>query len=163
MTIERFWNLNYFYTYTLLIKLGDNLFQKPIFFLFPVIFKSKSPKAKAAYHNILNSENGGMRSIFAYNAMFLTTIILFSTIAFYIAVIFGFNYEDKIIYVLFIVLLSAYFTNYSLLGRKSVQTKYFKEFSKHESSKGYVIAIFFHLVIFTTFILSLYFFGNVSI
>ena len=158
--MERTWNYFFYSTLKLQILLGDLLFQKPIYFIilnvFPFLRKNEA-KGLKEYKKVMNNKDYGFNIGFAFGFMFLTTMIIYTSICLYLVKLLNLEVGDAIYYYFIVIVVLSYATNYLFLYRADTYRKYFDEFEKTSSkSLIYPSAILFHLGIFGFGILSIH-------
>ncbi|MFA6924924.1 MAG: hypothetical protein WC223_11815 [Bacteroidales bacterium] len=158
--MERIWNYFFYSTWKLQILLGDLLFQKPIYFIilniFPFLRKNEA-KGLKEYKKVMNNKDYGFNIGFAFGFMFLTTMVIYSSICLYIVKLLNIEVGDTIYYYFIVVVALSYLTNYLLLYRSDAYKKYFDEFDKvNNKSLIYLSAVLFHLGIIGFGILSIH-------
>jgi hypothetical protein len=159
--MERIWNYFFYSTWNLQTNLGEMLIRKPIYFimltLFPFLRKNVHNGTKS-YNRVMNNKDYGFNIGFAFGFMFLTTMLIYSSLSLYLVELLNIKVGDTIYYYFIAVVVLSYLTNYLLLYRSNTYKKYFNEFDKiNNKSLIYLSSILFHLCVFGFGILSIYF------
>jgi len=143
--MERIWNYLFYSTWNLQINLGEILIQKPIHFimlnLFPFLRKNKQKGVKD-YKRVMNNKDYGFNIGFAFGFMFLSTMIIYSSICLYLVKLLNIEVGDTIYYYFIVVVALSYITNYLFLYRSDIYKKYFDEFDKENSKLNYLPVVF---------------------
>lgn len=159
--MEKIWNYFFYSTWYVQLNLGETLIRKPIYFimlnLFPSLRKNLH-KGQKDYNRVMNNKDFGFNIGFAFGFMFLTTMIIYTSICLFLVKLLDIEVEDTIYYYFFAVVTLSYLTNELLIYRKDIYKKYFDEFEKlNTKSLIYISAILFHLGVIGFGILSIHF------
>lgn len=159
--MEKIWNYFFYSTWYVQLNLGESLIRKPIYFimlnLFPSLRKNLH-KGQKDYNRVMNNKDFGFNIGFAFGFMFLTTMIIYTSICLFLVKLLDIEVEDTIYYYFFAVVALSYLTNYLLLYRSDTYKKHFDEFEKNNNkSRIFLSAVLFHLAIIGFGILSIYF------
>lgn len=106
----------------------------------------------------MNNKDFGFNIGFAFGFMFLTTMVIYTSICLFLVKLLNIDVEDTIYYYFFAVVALSYLTNYFFLYRADTYKKHFEEFEKIKNkSRIYLSAVLFHLAIIGFGILSIHF------
>jgi hypothetical protein len=115
--------------------------------LFPFLRKNMQ-RGRKEYNRIMNNKDFGFNVGFAFGFMFLTTIIIYTSVCLFIVKLLNIEVGDTIYNYFVVVVALSYLTNYFFLYRADTYKKYFVEFEKvNNKSRIYLSAILFHLVV----------------
>lgn len=158
--MERIWNYFFYSTWYVQLNLGEILIRKPIYFimltLFPFLRKNLHLGQKN-YNRVMNNKDFGFNIGFAFGFMFLTTMVIYTSICLFLVKLLNIEVEDKIYYYFFSVVVLSYLTNYLFLYRADTYKKHFEAFEKiNNKSLICFSAVLFHLAIIGLGILSIY-------
>lgn len=157
--MERIWNYFFYSTWKTQIFLSYILFERPLVFLFNLVpfLRKNWYNGKKEYNKVMNSKEYGLNLGFAFGFMFLTTMVIYTSICLFLVKLINIEVEDTIYYYFVAILVLSYITNELLIYRTDTYKKYFKEFEKiNNKSRIYFSAVFFHLTIIGIGILSIY-------
>lgn len=157
----RIWNYFFYSTWKTQTILGKKLFQETIFLvmlkLFPFLKKNEK-KGLKEYNKVMNSKEYGLNLGFAFSFMFLTTMVLYTSVCLILVKMLNVEVEDKMVYYFLAVIALSYLTNELLIYKSDTYKKYFEEFEKvNNKSLIYLSAVLFHLAIIGFGILSIHF------
>lgn len=157
--MQRVWNYFLYSTWKLLNKSGEELIQKPIYFIilkfFPFLRKNEE-KGLKSFKRVMNDKDFSFNISFAFGYMFFTTMIIYAVICLYVCSYFQIEVGDKLYYYFIAVVVLSYITNQILSWRNNVYLKYFDEFEKSKSPIIYLSAVLFHLGVAIFTVLSIY-------
>lgn len=157
--MERIWNYFFYSTWKFQISLGGILIEKPLIYFFnliPILRKNWN-KGKKEYQRVMHRKDYGFNIGFAFGFMFLTTMVIYTSICLFLVKLLNLEVGDTIYYYFVAVVALSYLTNYLLLYRSDTYKKYFDEFEKVNNKRLiYLSAVFFHLGIIGFGILSIY-------
>lgn len=159
--MKRIWNYFFYCTWYVQLNLGETLIRKPIYFimlnLFPFLRKNLQ-KGQKDYNRVMNNKDFGFNIGFAFGFMFLTTMIIYTSISLFLVNLLNIEVGDRIYYYFFAIVAFSYLTNDLLLYRSLTYKKYFVEFEKiNNKSQFFISAILFHLGIIGIGILTVHF------
>ena len=158
--MKRIWNYFFYSTWYVQLNLGEILIRRPIYFimltLFPFLGKNLHLGQKN-YDRVMNNKDFGLNIGFAFGFMFLTTMVIYTSICLLLVKLLNIEVEDNIYYYFFSVVVLSYSTNYLLLYRADNYKKYFEAFEKINNRPLICFsAVLFHLAIIGLGIFSIY-------
>jgi hypothetical protein len=158
--MQRIWNYFLYSTWKLLNKLGDVLFQKPIYFILLNIFprlRKNEKRGLKSYKQVMNDSDLSFNIAFSFGYMFFTTMIIYFLLFVYVYHLFHIAISDKLYPNFIAIVVLSYLTNEILSWRNDKYLKYFDEFDKiSKKPMIYLSAILFHLGVITIAILTIH-------
>lgn len=158
--MQRTWNYIFYSTWKLLNKLGEVLFQKPIYFILLNIFprlRKNEKRGLKSYKRVMNDRDLSFNIAFSFGYMFFTTMIIYTVIFLYVCHFFQIEAGENLYYYFIAVVVLSYLTNEILSWRNDKYLKYFAKFdSINKKSLIYLPAVLFHLGVIVFAVLSIH-------
>lgn len=135
--MERIWNYFFYSTWKLLKRTGEIFIENPLIYIFNLVpyLRKNWNKGKKGYKQVMHSKDYGFNIGFAFSFMFLTTVVIYTSICLYLVKLLNIEVGNTIYNYFLGVIALSYLTNYFFLYRSDTYKKYFNEFDTEYKKK----------------------------